>query len=186
MPARVLTPQEVRALADAAGPGHGPTIWTAALTGCRPGELGAVRYDAIDREHSRLRISQAVQADGSIGPTKTGRAWWTTFPPSLGQMLSGAPSDVSGLLIDDAGGAVLDTRWFRQLISSASEQSGVEARWYDLRHTWHAWLHAGGVADGFIADCAGAVLRLNDRRHFDVTAAHARAITVLERMVREP
>jgi integrase len=94
-----LTAEEVAALADAIHPHFRVLIYTAAYTGLRAGELGALRRSDLDLLRSRLTVNQALKdltgtrlPDGerglTFGPTKTHARRSITLPAFLRDMLA--------------------------------------------------------------------------------------------------
>jgi integrase len=60
-PAKVLNPAEVKQLIDAAAPGIARTLLTtAALTGCRDGELLALKWTAVDLAGATITIERSL------------------------------------------------------------------------------------------------------------------------------
>jgi integrase len=66
-----LSPEQVRALLQAASGDRLEALWTVALhTGLRRGELLALRWTDVELEAGRLAIRRSLAADGSFNPPK--------------------------------------------------------------------------------------------------------------------
>jgi len=71
---RVLTPDELHALADAIGEQWRAMVYLSGVMGLRFGEVAALQVADVDFERGRLSITKAVSEGGSqlrIGPPKT-------------------------------------------------------------------------------------------------------------------
>lgn len=70
----------VRALITAArqqaGPSFAAWLQVAAYTGMRPGELDALRWDAVDLDRSRIHVLEQVSPAGGFTLPKNGRRRW--------------------------------------------------------------------------------------------------------------
>lgn len=88
----ILTRDEVEALAEAITPHFRLLVYTAAYTGLRAGELGAMRRRDVDLLHRFLNVERGlkdVSGELIFGPTKTAKARRVALPKFLVQMLSG-------------------------------------------------------------------------------------------------
>ncbi len=165
-----LTGPQVHHLAEAleAGrPGHGwgTLVRFAAYSGCRAGEIGALRVGDLDLLRHRVRIAGARKTYGEDGPTKTGRVRWVALPRQLCDELAAhlaprphGPAD--RVWTGDQGGA-LSHKWFyaqrfvpvvddlteRGVLPVVDTGSGRRhrLRFHDLRHTCVALLIAQGA-----------------------------------------
>lgn len=84
-----LTRDQVRKLADAAGP-HGLVVWVLAVTGMRFGEMAGLRVQDLDAKRNRLHIVRsATEVNGvlSIGPPKSGKSREVPIPAWLTKQL---------------------------------------------------------------------------------------------------
>lgn len=87
----ILTGDEVEALAEAINPRYRLLIYTAAYTGLRAGELGALRRRDVDLLHGFLNVERGLKdISGQLvfGPTKTAKARRVALPKFLVAMLS--------------------------------------------------------------------------------------------------
>ena len=94
-----LTAAQVDDLANAITPHFRTLIYTAAYTGLRAGELGALRRSDVDLTRGILRVERALKEVNSagladsdrgliFGPTKTGATRHVGLPKFLGDMLA--------------------------------------------------------------------------------------------------
>jgi integrase len=87
----ILSASEVAALAEAVSPRYRVLIYTAAYTGLRAGELGALRRRDVDLLHGSVSVERALKdVSGQLifGPTKTAKARRVGLPRFLVDMLS--------------------------------------------------------------------------------------------------
>lgn len=150
-------------------PGWGVLIRFAAYSGCRAGEIGALKVKHLDLLRHRVNIVESRKRHGGDGATKTGRSRWVDLPRQLCEELAAhlAQRDHSPdarVWTGDRGGP-LDHKWFyRQRFSPVVEDmtergllptsrkvlpSGEEEtytlRFHDLRHTCVALLIGQGA-----------------------------------------
>jgi integrase len=86
----VLTPDEVRALAEAIDPHYRAWIYVAALTGLRAGELAGLQWQDVDLLHGVLHVRRALKdVNGrlELGPTKTHTERTISFRAFLREVL---------------------------------------------------------------------------------------------------
>lgn len=69
---RTLTAEELRALLEEVGESWHAEVFTAAMTGMRPGELYALTWPDVDLDRGRI-IVRASHHRGRVGTTKTGK-----------------------------------------------------------------------------------------------------------------
>ena len=148
---RFLTHEQVRALADAAGP-HRAVILTLAYCGLRWGELAALRVQGVDPLRRRLLVTEAVTEVG-------GRLVWGTpkdhqcrevplprfLADALAEQVAGrGPQD---LVFTTARGAVLRNLNFRRdAFDRAATQAGLDGLTpHELRHTAAALAISAGA-----------------------------------------
>lgn len=92
----VLSEPEVVKLADKAlevhGPDFGPTVRTlilvAGFCGLRPGELGGLEWDDVDRRCSQIRVARSLDAQGNLRPPKNGQPRTVIVPPPAREALA--------------------------------------------------------------------------------------------------
>lgn len=152
-----LSAEEVRTLAEAITPRYRVLVYTAAYTGLRWGELGALRVR--DVKLGRLEVNEALkEVDGelSFGPTKTHAHRAVSLPGFLREMLAahiaskGLAGDPSALLFTGPDGGPLRhsgfyRRHFKPAVRSALPPRLDGLRFHDLRHTCVALLIAAGA-----------------------------------------
>jgi integrase len=150
-----LTAEQVGALADAITPRYRVLIYTAAYTGLRWGELGALRVR--DVKLGRLEVNEALkEVDGelSFGPTKTHANRAVSLPAFLRDMLAehlaGRPADPAALFFTGPDGGPLRhsgfyRRHFKPAVRAALPPEVHRLRFHDLRHTCVALLIAAGA-----------------------------------------
>ena len=136
----VLTPEEVTALANhpAITPHYRLLILTAAYTGLRAGELGALRVRDIDLLHNRVTVSRALkdltgarvpaaERRLTFGPTKTHATRTVSLPKSLvvelGEHIASLPkSDPDALAFTTpAGTPIRHANFYRRHFRPAIE-----------------------------------------------------------------
>lgn len=153
---RAATPEEVAAIADAAGPRWRALILLAAYSGLRWGELGGLQQKHVDPLHRRLKVEQQVcEVNGRVffGPPKTESAIRTVALPGfivdevvahVGRFSDPGPE---GLVFVMPEGGPLRRQNFRQRVwLAALRQAGVgHLRFHDLRHTGATLAAASGA-----------------------------------------
>ena len=157
-----LTAGQVDDLADAITPHFRTLIYTAAYTGLRAGELGALRRSDVDLARGILRVERALKEVNSkgldsqdkgliFGPTKTGAARHVGLPKFLGDMLAAHLDRVPGDLVftslegDPLRHGNFVKRHFKPAVIAALPASLVGLRFHDLRHTAASLLIAAGA-----------------------------------------
>jgi integrase len=170
-----LTPTQITVLADAIDPRYRTLIYTAAYTGLRAGELGALRFERLDLLHGTLQVVASLgEVHGSIheGPTKTGRHRTVAIPRFLAAMvtdhLTEYPSRDGHVFSAPEGGPLRHrafmTRFYRPAVKKAELPSRL--RFHDLRHTCAALLIASGAHLEEIKDHLGhASIRTTSDRY---------------------
>ena len=142
---RFLTPEQVVALAEAAGPEYSTLIYTAAYTGLRWGELVGLRVERVNLlRRSIAVVEQLNELSGAFswGPPKTqaGRRA-VSLPSTLVELLDGQlrrPEVVrSGLVFPTPlGEAMRRSNFARRAWAPATKATGLDGlRFHDLRHT---------------------------------------------------
>lgn len=153
-----LTAAEVGALAEAIDPHYRVLVYTAAYTGLRAGELGALRRRDVDPLHGRLTVERSLKdVSGQLvfGPTKTGKRRQVALPSFLGDMLAEhlkghSQAAPDGLVFTGPGGGPLRhhnfyLRHFKPAVALALAPEKHALRFHDLRHTCASLLIAAGA-----------------------------------------
>lgn len=152
----VATVAQVYELAAAVEPRYSALVLTAALTGCRWGELVGLTRRHLDLLHGTMTVAEALveaAAGLSIGPPKSdaGRRTVALPPPLLpvleGHLASFAQTGVNGLVFCGPKGAVLRRSNFSTKWSKARRAVGMEElHFHDLRHTANTLAAATGAS----------------------------------------
>jgi integrase len=160
---RFLSAAEVGQLADAIDPRYWALVLTAAYTGCRFGELAALRVKRIDFLRRQVRIEETLnEVRGQIvtGPPKTRKARRAVSIPSfladvLSAHVAGKPAD--GYVFSAPEGGPLRRNGFRRRFWQPAVRASVgePLRFHDLRHSHAALLIAEGVHPKAMADRLG-------------------------------
>jgi integrase len=139
---RSLTHAEVAALVEAAG-AAGPIIQTLAYTGCRFGELAALRVGSVDLKQRRILVSRAVAQVTGVGlvedTTKTHQARsvpivTTALAETLESVVEGR--DPREYLFPAPAGGPMRNSYFRHRFDKACKTAGLESvSIKSLRHT---------------------------------------------------
>lgn len=152
----VATVGQVFELAAAVEPLHRALVLTAALTGCRWGELAGLRRRHIDLLHGTLSVAQVLVEGGdglSIGPPKTDAGRRTiALPPPLLPALEAHLAEFSapgpdGLVFRGPKGGMLRRGNFSAKWTRAARATGMEElHFHDLRHTANNLAAATGAS----------------------------------------
>lgn len=139
---RSLTHSEVAALVEAAEDA-GPIIHTLAYTGCRFGELAALRVGSVDLKRRRILVSSAVAQVTGVGlvedTTKTHQArtvpiLTTALADTLKAVVEGRAS--GDYLFPAPAGGPMRNSYFRHRFDKACRTAGLEGvSIKTLRHT---------------------------------------------------
>jgi integrase len=152
-----LSAGEVAALAEAITPRHRVLVYTAAYTGLRAGELGALRRRDVDLLHGTLNVERALKdVSGNLifGATKTAKARRVGMPRFLIDMLSEHLEALDGgpdsLVFRGRNGGPLRhgnfyRRHFKPAVATALPPEKHGLRFHDLRHTCASLLIAAGT-----------------------------------------
>ncbi|HEX6681092.1 MAG TPA: site-specific integrase [Gaiellaceae bacterium] len=162
-----LTPEEVRAVAEAIDPYYRVLVYTAAYTGLRAGELLALRRCDVDLLRGVIHVRRALKdVDGRLefGPTKTHTQRQVSLPAFLRDMLRDhltqplAGDDADALVFPSKTGLPLRhnlfyRRHFKRAVTGNPERGIPPAlpatkhglRFHDLRHTCAALSVAAGA-----------------------------------------
>lgn len=77
-----------------AGPGYGAWLQAAAFTGMRPGELDALRWDAVDFDAGRIHVREQFNATTrSFSLPKNGSKRWAILTPPAREALMSVPGE---------------------------------------------------------------------------------------------
>lgn len=160
-----LTHAEVRALAEAI-PGYRVLVYTAAYTGLRAGELGALRREDLDLLRGTLTVDETLKEINSsadslngdkglvFGPTKTHATRTISVPRFLCDLLAehlrGSSQDPRALVFTTASGKPIRHNLFYKRVFKPAVRSSLPAalhgfRFHDLRHTCAALLIGDGA-----------------------------------------
>ena len=162
-----LTDGEIRALADAIDPHYRLLVLTAAYTGLRAGELGALRLRRLDLFGGTLHVAEALKEVNSssapaehkgliFGPTKTHAERVVSLPRFLrdefeqhvARPLPGGNRPDSLVFTTPRGAPVRHNlfykRVFKPAVYAALPAAKHGLRFHDLRHTCAALLVAAG------------------------------------------
>jgi len=148
---RFLSVDEISSLADTIEDRYQALVLTAAYTGLRAGELGALRVDRLNLLRRTLRVEEAlssVRGHLSVGPPKTPAARRTVGIPAflceiLADHISRFPGEDDLVFSATEGGAIRWTNFRRRVWKPAvSDSIGEPCRFHDLRHSHAALLIA--------------------------------------------
>jgi integrase len=136
-----LTPEQVGALAEAAGP-YELMILTLAFTGLRFGELAALKVGRFDPVRKRLSVAESVTEVGSQLVWTTPKTHQTRSVPVPGQIAMAIEDSCMGKLPDHLiftsplGKTLRLNNWRKNVFDPAVKTTGlVGLRPHDLRHT---------------------------------------------------
>jgi integrase len=147
----VLSPAEVRAIAEAIELSYRAMVLTMAWCGLRFGEASALRRGDVDMLRGRLTVARAlseVRGHVTEGSTKTGKTRTIAMPKVVAETLGDHMSRHPGELIFTApdGGFIRRTNWRRRVWAPALEKAGLTGiRPHDLRHFGAAVAIAAGA-----------------------------------------
>lgn len=150
---RILNPDEIRRLLDAAPPNYRTLLAAAILTGLRQSELLGLRWRNIDFEEGLIGVRNALDRHGGDVPPKTQHAVRdVVLIPALAEALQEHREQSRFKAADDyvfASQVGTPLHWrnvSRRVLKPALKQAGIEPlRWHDLRHTFASLLIAGGA-----------------------------------------
>lgn len=151
-PMRLLTVNDVDALADAIAPRYRHLVITAAYTGLRSGELRGLRVEDLDLLRRQLTVMQTVDETGgklTFGPPKTSAARRRVTLPRLvvdamsSHLAEFGPSR-EGLVFSSPRGCPVRKDSFRRRywLPAVDVSVGRPCTLHDLRHTHAALLIA--------------------------------------------
>jgi len=151
---RYLTIDEVHHLADTIDGRYRALVYTAALTGIRPGESAALTIDNLDLLRKTLHVERtAIEIAGTLtyGPAKTQTANRTITLPNilidiLAEHLATYPTDTGFVFTSSQGNPIRWTNLRRRHWKQAVMDSvGEPCKPHDLRHSHAAISIAQGV-----------------------------------------
>lgn len=168
---RALTPDEVEQLRAAV-----PTerdrlvISLIAYAGLRPAEVCGLTWRHIGDE--LILVEQSAQ-NGRIKSTKTGKSRSVPIISSLAEDLAafGRRGDDELVITGDRGGILSWGHWGDHVWKPARKATGIDARAYDLRHTYASLMLAGGAS---VIDTSAALGHSKNSQTLD-TYSHAYA-----------
>jgi integrase len=150
---RSLTHAEIGALVEAAGDA-GPILQTLAYTGCRFGELAALRVGSVDLKRRRILVSRAVAQVTGVGlvedTTKTHQArsvpvLTAALADTLTAVVRGR--DPSEYLFPAPAGGPMRNSYFRHRFDRACAATGLQGvRIKTLRHSAGSLALASGAS----------------------------------------
>ncbi len=175
-PMLFLSPEQVRALAEGIDPHFRVLIYTAAYTGMRAGELGALRRKRVDLLRGRLTVEEALKdLTGAkhlashercliFGPTKTHARRSIVLPGFLRDLLNehltaspGGPDDL--VFTTTTGSPIRQTNFlkrnYKPAVRACLPAELHALRFHDLRHTCAALLIAQGAHPKAIQEILG-------------------------------
>lgn len=155
-PQRILTPQEVNALAEAIDPRYRALVLLGAYGGLRIGEMAAIRASDIDLSGRMLLVDEGVREPGGhleIGRPKTKASERRiTLSPFLADVLADhidrypAADDSEFLFAGEHGGTLRPNNLRKRAWAKAVAASvGLPCTPHDLRHTHETWMAQAGI-----------------------------------------
>lgn len=159
---RVLDPEQVRRLLEAANPGLERTLLlTAVTTGARLGELRGMTWNDFDREKKRLWVRRSIGPEGVQAPKSRRSIRAIALTPTvrsalLEHRMASRFSDPSDLLFPSHAGTPLDPANVRRMLRATLKRAGLPPmRVHDLRHCYASLLVAQGAHPKFISEQLG-------------------------------
>ena len=161
---RVLTAEQVASLANEVGPHYRTLIWFAAYSGCRAGEIGALRVKDLDLLHRRVLVRESLS-------DVNGHLHFVAPKTKAGRRAVALPIFLVDLLVEEMAGKAPDDlvfpgpqggprrhgnfmrRIFRAAVKRLANSLGhpewpeefAKVRFHDLRHTCASMLIAQGM-----------------------------------------
>ena len=143
---RSLTPAEQQRLLSAIK-GHRGELFISLIYYCglRPSEASALLWKDVDLKRNIVSVSKALKKDGTIGNTKTASGIREVpIPLALSAILKQHKGLPFSPVCQQRNGYYTKSS-IRKLWASVKKQAGIEARLYDLRHTYCTNLEKAGV-----------------------------------------
>lgn len=137
-----LTPEEARAMLDAAEPRYYALLATAVMTGMRMGELLALQWDDIDWHGGTIRVRRSLFRGEFVEPKSTRSVRTVGMSERLASILLGhkvnAPYSPYDLVFPSSDGTPIDHANVRnRILDPALRRAGLRRiRFHDLRHTF--------------------------------------------------
>ncbi len=156
---RYLTEDECARLSNACAPEFRPLVQAALLTGCRYGELIALRCDDYNADGGTIAVREAKGGRPRHVPLNdAGVAFFE-------RITAGRPADETMFLKDD------ESPWGRShqarpLRVAAQAAKIVDVSFHDLRHTYGSMLAMRGVPMGVIAVALGHADERMTQQHY--------------------
>jgi integrase len=153
-----LTSEEIDALLAAADAHQERLFTTAIFTGCRAGELWALRWRDVDLDRGILHVRSAVGEGGRIGPPKSGRARAIPLLSPVVRALESSGARET-FVFPGRHGLAHPTGYradFHRVLGRANIERPV--RFHDLRHTCASHLIQGS----WVPDIVRRPLRLEE------------------------
>lgn len=143
---RSLTTAEQDALLQAIK-GHRGEVFISLIYYCglRPSEASALLWKDIDLKRNVLSVNKSLKKDGSIGSTKTASGVRDVpIPITLAVLLRQHQGFPFSPVCQQRNGYYTKSS-IRKLWASVKKDAGIDARLYDLRHTYCTNLEKAGV-----------------------------------------
>jgi integrase len=146
----VPTPEEVRAILDAASPRWRPVIVTAVFTGLRSSELRGLTWAHVDFERKLIRVRQRADRWGDMGAPKSeaGSRDLPMVPPVLNGLREwrlACPRGELGLVFPGDDGAALEhSTLYRRCFGDAQKAAGVVDSEGRPKYGPHGFRHFAG------------------------------------------
>ena len=113
--------------------------------GLRPSEASALIWKDIDLEKNILHVNKSLKKDGTIGSTKTASGVRDIpIPISLSTLLKKHVRSPFSLVCEQRNGHYTKSS-IRKLWTSVKKEANIDARLYDIRHTYCTNLEKAGV-----------------------------------------
>lgn len=184
---KVLTADQVSALAEAIPPEYRTLVYFAAFTGARAGEIAALRVRDLDLLRGRVTIARSLsRVDGQdyFLPPKNGKVRAFNIPRFLVEMLaahlSERPHDPDDLVFTgERGGPFRHSNFYNRQFKRALREAGLpDIRFHDLRHTHVSLLVANNVHAKAISERLGhSSIAITMDRYGHLFSGHEDVIT---------
>lgn len=141
-----LTPDEVRALLEAADSEHYALLATACMTGMRQGELLALMWDDIDWRSGTIRVRRSLYRGTFVDPKSARSIRTIGMSKRLAAILMdhkvSAPYSPWDLVFCTKDGTALDqANLYNRVLQPTLRRAGLHRiRFHDLRHTYASML----------------------------------------------
>ena len=141
-----LTPDEVRALLDAANPDDHALLATACMTGMRQGELLALQWDDVDWRSGTIRVHRSLYRGTFVDPKSARSIRTIGMSKRLAAILMdhkvSAPYSPWDLVFCSKDGTPLDqANIYNRMFQPTLRRAGLRRiRFHDLRHSYASML----------------------------------------------